>query len=185
MPLRPVLHEMMDAFEQLGLPRQVDLSEDELRRAFRAAGKRLHPDAGGSEAEFSRLQEAFGLLSSASRRLKHWLVLQGVSGDERGPISPGVMDLFGEVGTVLQHGDALARRRTAARSALALALLESETQACREEVERMISVVDHGIADLITGVGCAVPDSAWITVRDLAFLEKWRTKLRECFSGLV
>lgn len=176
---------MMDAFQQLGLPRQFDLSEDTLRRAFREVGKRLHPDAGGSESEFAKLQEAFGLLSSASRRLKHWLVLQGVSGDERGPISPGVMDLFGEVGSVLQHGDSLARQRAAARSALARALLEGETQACREDVEKMISVVDGRIVALTTGVATAVPDSAWITVRDLAFLEKWRANLRECFAGLV
>lgn len=180
---------MTDAFEQLGLPRQLDLSEDAIRSAFREAGKRLHPDAGGSEAEFSRLQEAFGLLSSPSRRLKHWLTLLGIVGDERGSISPGVMDLFGEVGSVLQHGDSLARKRADARSALARAMLEHETQTCREDVERMIAIVDGKIAEQSTGFAAidssAIPDSAWVAVRDLAFLEKWRAKLRECFSGLV
>jgi curved DNA-binding protein CbpA len=180
----------MDAFQFLSLPRRLDLSEEELRSAFREAGKRLHPDAGGSEADFSKLQEAFGLLSSPSRRLKHWLALQEIPGDERGSISAGIMDLFGEVGTVLQRGDSLSRKRTEARSALARAMLESETQSCREEVERMIAIVDGKIAEQTAAFtnfdpGTLASEVAWTTVRDLAFLEKWRAKLRECFSGLV
>jgi curved DNA-binding protein CbpA len=181
---------MMDAFEQLGLPRRLDLSEEEIRKAFRETGKCLHPDAGGSEADFSKLQEAFGLLGSPSRRLKHWLVLEGISGEDRGSISPGIMDLFSEVGNVLQRGDSLARKRADARSALARAMLENETQACREDVERMIAVVDGKIAEQTASFTdfdskSLPPESAWITVRDLAFLEKWRAKLRECFSSLV
>ena len=177
---------MIDAFEQLGLPRRLDLSEDEIRMAFRETGKRLHPDAGGSEADFVKLQEAFGLLSSPSRRLKHWLVLQEIPGDERGSISSGIMDLFSEVGTVLQRGDSLARKRADARSALARAMLENETQTCREDVERMIAVVDGKIAEQTASFAdfdsmALPPESAWITVRDLAFLEKWRIKLRQCF----
>lgn len=173
----------------LGLPRRPDLSEDALRSAFREAGKRLHPDAGGSEADFSRLQEAFAVLGSPSRRLKHWLSLHEVPGDERGAISPEVMDLFGEVGALLQRGDSLARQRAGARTALARALLEGETQACREEVERMITVVDGRICALSDGFNVLDPGPgagcAWVMVRDLAFLEKWRAKLRECFAGLV
>jgi curved DNA-binding protein CbpA len=180
----------MDAFHILSLPRRLDLSEEELRGAFREAGKRLHPDAGGSEADFSKLQEAFGLLSSSARRLKHWLMLHEIPGDERGSISSGIMDLFGEVGTVLQRGDTLSRKRADARSALARAMLESETQICREEVERMIAVVDGKIAEQTAAFITFAPallssEVAWTTVRDLAFLEKWRAKLRECFSGLV
>jgi len=181
---------MIDAFEQLSLPRRLDLSEEEIRSAFREAGKRLHPDAGGSEAEFSKLQESFGLLSSPSRRLKHWLALHEIPGDERGSISSGIMDLFGEVGTVLQRGDSLSRKRADARSALARAMLESETQSCREEVERMIAFVDGKVAEQTASFKGFEPASlssevAWTTVRDLAFLEKWRAKLRECFAGLV
>ena len=45
----------MDAFELLGVPRRLEVSEGELRAAFREAGKRVHPDAGGCEAEFAKL----------------------------------------------------------------------------------------------------------------------------------
>lgn len=180
----------MDAFQLLDLPRRPDLSEDELRSAFREVGKRVHPDAGGTEADFAKIQDAFGLLMSPSRRIKHWLVLHEIPGDERGAISSGIMDLFGEVGAILQRGDSLSRKRADARSALARALLESETQSCREEVERMIAVVDGKIAEQTSLSASLDPaslssDAAWRLVRDLSFLEKWRAKLRECFSGLV
>src|SRR5688500_14192139 len=106
---------MMDAFELLGLPRRLEISENELRAAFREAGKRVHPDAGGSEAEVAKLQEAFLTLASPSRRLKHWLALTGQAGDDRGAIAPELMELFGKVGDVLQRADALVRKRDEAK----------------------------------------------------------------------
>ena len=45
-----------------------DATRDELRRAFRARAKQLHPDAGphGSEADFIQLREAFDLLMATA-----------------------------------------------------------------------------------------------------------------------
>jgi len=180
----------MDAFERLGLPRRLEVSEGELRAAFREAGKRVHPDAGGCEAEFAKLQEAFLTLSSPSRRLKHWLVLAGKAGDDRGAIAPGLMDLFGKVGGVLQQAEAVARKRDAAQSALARALLEGETHVCREAVEGMIAAVETAIAGETSAfpaieAGETTDAEAAQTVRNLAFLEKWRANLRERFARLV
>lgn len=179
----------MDAFEALGVARRLTFSEEELREAFREAGKHAHPDAGGREADFARVQEAFRTLFRPSSRLKHWLVLQDVEGDERGAISGELMDLFGEVGTVLQRADALSRKRAETRSALALALLESGTQACREEIEAMIARVDARIAEQTAAFpsieAAADPADAWERVRNLAFLEKWRANLQEKFARLV
>lgn len=39
---------------------------DEVRQAFRAAAKRLHPDAGGSAAEFADLRRAYEVLRSGA-----------------------------------------------------------------------------------------------------------------------
>ena len=45
------------AFEQLGL--EAGASEDAVRDAYRSQVKDVHPDRGGSEAEFKQLQEAY------------------------------------------------------------------------------------------------------------------------------
>jgi epoxyqueuosine reductase QueG len=50
----------------LGLSAEQAASETEVKRAFRAAAKRWHPDAGrGSEADFVRAREAFLILLEA------------------------------------------------------------------------------------------------------------------------
>jgi len=50
-------HTVTTAFEQLGL--EAGASEDAVRDAYRSQVKEVHPDRGGSEAEFKRLQEAY------------------------------------------------------------------------------------------------------------------------------
>jgi hypothetical protein len=100
------------------------------------------------------------------------------------------MDLFSQVGATCQRAEALVRRRDEAKSALGRALLERETQACREEVERCITTVEAAIER-----ACAVfpnyqnsaPDLAEASacVRSLAFLEKWRASLRGVFARLI
>jgi curved DNA-binding protein CbpA len=180
----------MDAFEVLGITRRLNLSEEELRAAFREAGKRVHPDAGGDEAAFAELQQAFATLLSPSKRLKHWLLLQGHSGDDRGTISPEVMDLFSPIGGIVQQADSLIRKRSGARSALGLALLENETQTCREAIEGGIGTLETAIASQVAGfpaieAGKTPPDQAGQQARNLAFLEKWRASLQERFARLV
>ncbi|MFD0893428.1 DnaJ domain-containing protein [Luteolibacter ambystomatis] len=180
----------MDAFEILGIPRTLVISEEMLRAAFREAGKQVHPDAGGDEADFARLQQAFATLTGPSKRLKHWLTLRGEAGDDRGSIAPELMDLFGQVGTVIQRADAIVRKRDEARSALVLAMLEGETQSCREAVEAAISQVDAALA-AETAVFPAIESGevsatqATRHARNLAFLEKWRANLQERFARLL
>jgi curved DNA-binding protein CbpA len=180
-----------DAFQILGIQPALVLSDETLREAFREAGKLSHPDAGGGEGEFAALREAFAVVSSPSRRLRHWLELRGTPGEVRGTIEPSLMDLFTEVGAVTQQAESLVRKRDDAKSALVRAMLEGETQIRREAVERAISQVEARITD-----ECVVfyafekspvvdVEAAAKTARNLAFLEKWRAGLRACFSKLV
>jgi curved DNA-binding protein CbpA len=182
---------MTDAFEILGMEPKLVLSDDALREAFRDAGKRAHPDAGGGDGEFAALREAFAVVSSPSRRLRHWLDLRGTPGEVRGSIDNSLMDLFAEVGTVTQLAESVIRKRDEAKSALVRAMLEGETQVCREAVERVICQVETTI-----NRECAVfpeleksadPDieAAARIARNLAFLEKWRAGLRACFGRLL
>jgi len=182
----------MNAYAILGLPERLVFTEDEIRTASRETGKRVHPDAGGGEGEFTALKEAQSLLSSPSKRLRHWLELRGASIETRGVIGGELMELFSEVGTVNQRADSLVRKRESAQSALAKALLEGETQVCREEVEAMIAKVDQAIAgecgEFANWEVKYSPESReqmQLAVRNLTFLEKWRAGLRAGYSRLV
>lgn len=182
---------MMNAFEILGIEPRLAIDGETLRDAFREAGRAAHPDAGGDEQSFAALNSAFEILSSPSRRLRHWLELRGLTVETRGMVAPEIMDLFAQVGEATQRAEALVRRRDETKSALGRALLEQETQSCREDVERCIALVEGAIER-----ECAVfPDyqnsadtdlaTASASARNLAFLEKWRTGLRGVFSRLI
>lgn len=178
----------MDAYSELGLERKLGLSDETVRGAFRAVGKSRHPDGdGGGDVEgFSRLQEAMRVLLDPAARLRCWLELEGVAGELRGAISNDLMEVFSQVGGVLQRADALIRERDGAESALAKALLEGRVQGCREELEE----VQQGLAGMVAervvrfeGIEAGEVDG-WEVARDLAFLAKWEAQVAERFGGL-
>ena len=80
----------MNAFEILRLPPRLSIRAEEVNNAFREAGKSMHPDAGGDDREFARLREAHAILSSPSRRLRHWLETHGITVEARGVVAPEV-----------------------------------------------------------------------------------------------
>jgi hypothetical protein len=106
---------MFDAFQMLGVEKRLGISAEELREAFREAGKRLHPDAGGGEGDFADLQRAHEILASPSRRLSHWLELRGMKIDPRGAVDDSLMDLFAGVGATMQKCEALIHKRDDAK----------------------------------------------------------------------
>ncbi len=182
---------MTNSFQILGIEPRLVLSEETARDLFREAGKLAHPDAGGVEGEFAALREAFAVVSSPSRRLRNWLELRGTPGEVRGSIENSLMEVFSEVGAVTQQAESCIRKREEAKSVLVRAMLEGETQKCREAVESAISNVESLVAR-----ECAVfpeweisdqPDIAAASkaARNLAFLEKWRAGLRGCYARLV
>ncbi len=183
--------QVTSAFQILGIKPALVVADEFLREAYREAGKQAHPDAGGGEGEFAALREAMAVLSSPSRRLRHWLELRGTPGDVRGSIDNSLMDFFSEVGAVTQQSEMLIRKRDEAKSTLVRAMLEGETQICREAVERAILKVETAISNECSALGdfenSSEPDveAASKTARNLAFLEKWRAGLRACFSRLV
>lgn len=179
----------MNAFEILGLEPRLCLEREEVNRAFREAGKSHHPDAGGSEENFAKLQAAVDVLSSPARRLKAWLELKGIEVESRGSIGNALMDEFGRVGEVTQKAEALIRKRETAQTALAKAMLESEAQLCREQLEAAMARVESLRDEICAGFAeleCSetIDEAAVEWHRDLTFLEKWQANLRSLFSKL-
>ena len=180
-----------NAFETLGIEPRLIVDDEALRSAFCESGKWMHPDAGGGEQEFSKLREAFEIIASPSKRLKHWLDLRGTPAESRGTVDPPLMDLFAEVGRVTQRAETVIRKREAAKSALGLALLEPESQICREAVEKAIGLMDAAMTNECStflemeNTAQVDVERASKTARNLAFLEKWRAGLRSVFSRLV
>ena len=182
---------IFDAFQLLDLEKRLGISTEVLREAFREAGKQLHPDAGGGEGDFANLQRAHDTLASPSRRLSHWLELHGIKIDARGAVDDSLMDLFADVGATMQKCEGLIRKRDEAKSALGRALLEDETQRCREELEATIARVSDridgecvGFSRYEAGNSLDAADAAR-RVRNLAFLEKWQASLRAMFARML
>lgn len=182
---------MVDAFEQLGMKPRLVVSENELREFFRAAGKLVHPDAGGNDGEFSRLNEAFAAISSPAGRLRCWMENRGHEVDIRGSIESSLMDLFAEIGAITQSSELLLRKRDEATVALVRALLEGQTLKCREVIEALISKVNKRISDecrsfpLLENSKSFDAEKTSMIVRNLVFLEKWESSLRVSYSRLI
>lgn len=182
---------MSNAYRTLGIPERLAIGGAELAAAFREAGAKVHPDAGGADEEFASLRKAMDILASPSKRLRHWLELRGCEIDPRGAVDHALMDLFAEVGGVTQRAEEVVRKRAATRSALALAMLEAPAQACREEVEASVARVEHAISREMAGFAALESaeevdaDKLSRTIRNLAFLEKWKASLRAAYSRLV
>lgn len=179
----------MNPWKLLGLPEHLAIPEESIAAAFRDAGKRVHPDAGGDEAAFNALRNARDLLASPSRRLRAWMELRDITLDPRGAITPDLLDLFSRISTATQAAETAIRKRDAARSALARALLEPDLQLAREGIAPLQNTLESRIATACDAFPTleAQPDPALAAtlVRDLAFLEKWRASLRSLFSRLV
>ncbi len=54
-----------DYYKTLGVPRTA--TADEIKKAFRKLARKHHPDAGGDEAKFKELNEAYEVLSATTR----------------------------------------------------------------------------------------------------------------------
>ena len=59
----------MNPYDTLGVDK--DASDEEIKKAYRKKSKKTHPDKGGSEKEFNETNQAYLILSDASRRKKY------------------------------------------------------------------------------------------------------------------
>ena len=182
---------MTDFFEVVGLPRKAALEAEAVRAAFQARGAALHPDHACGEidraeksAAFQALQEAYAVLSSTPRRLRHLGELLGYSAPRSGVIEESLMPLFSRIHTLLQQADSLLAQKTQATSALSKALLTAPTlelesalaECAGELLERSRDLKDRLQAwdeaapavEVLAGAG-----------QEAAFLEKWELQIQQ------
>jgi curved DNA-binding protein len=60
---------MTDYYQALGVQRNA--TDDEIKRAYRRAAMKHHPDRGGDQAQFQQIQEAYATLSDPDRRRQY------------------------------------------------------------------------------------------------------------------
>ncbi|QTN31287.1 DnaJ domain-containing protein [Akkermansiaceae bacterium] len=177
----------MNSFERLGLPVALVISEQGIREAFRKRAGDMHPDSGGDEDGFARLQEAQEVLLSPARRLREWILARGIDADERGRIGAGLMNLFQKVAEVGNEAEAAIKAAAGAQSSLAKAMAEVKLIAERERVKALLAEIGGGISEMVgefpsIEAGDADPGKV---MRDLVFLEKWRASLKSVYGRLM
>jgi len=59
----------MDYYSILGVPKGA--SEDDIKKAYRKLAMKHHPDRGGDQAEFQKIQEAYATLGDAGKRSEY------------------------------------------------------------------------------------------------------------------
>ncbi len=88
-----------DFYEVLGVERDAD--DAAIRKAYRSAAKKAHPDAGGSAEKFAELAQAYGCLGDHARR-KRYDETGEVSGDGPDTAEAKAMNVaFGKLSEVL------------------------------------------------------------------------------------
>lgn len=186
---------MPNAFALLGLPRAAALDADVLQKAWLEASRTAHPDQpGGDAARAAEINAAYETLLSPEKRLKHLLELHETPW-RAVPIDEGMMTLFGRMGAALQGVAAFLKKREAATSTLAKALLAPQEMKLREQVEEIGLAVDEQRevllralpaldARLESGDASAAVELQTVQAR-LAYLVKWQGQVREALLGLM
>ena len=163
------------------------VSDEEIRDAFRQRAAVLHPDSGGDEQEFARLQGAQEILLSPAKRMKAWMLAVGIEADARGQIEGGLMDLFQKVSEVGAAAELSIREDAGAKSALVKAMAEVKLIKHRELVQELIEMVVSELeqrTEKFQQVEEGQIDPG-IIMRDLIFLEKWRATLKGIYGRLM
>ena len=192
-------HPPTDHFARLGLDRKLGLGEAEIEEAFQTRIKEAHPDRGGSEEEAAALNAAHEILIRPHRRARHLLELlehranSGGSGDRNLPIGDGLMDLFGTVAELIEETREFGKRREAASTTLAQALLAEDQvrlqmrcqevgeslREAREIQENQFPEIDRALES-----DKDPPPALREVAGSLGFLKRWEEQVRIAATGL-
>lgn len=110
---------------------------------------------------------------------------EGVAYDARGAVSNDLMDLFMLVGSLVQEADSFIRKKSAASSILAKALLEGESMELQDKLSELIATIESNQSRITASFSVPIDDSDLPqTARNLSFLEKWQAQLQQRYGSL-
>src|SRR6478609_3821490 len=121
---------MTDYFAALQQARQPWIDPDGLKAKYQELSRTAHPDqarAGG--IDFSAVTEAYRVLGDDKLRLQHLLKLEGAEVERGQPLPPDLLELFPQIGAVIQKTEHMSERLTNAKTALSKSLLQVELTA--------------------------------------------------------
>lgn len=175
----------MNAFETFSLQPSLELNTNSLKEIYQNLAASNHPDNGGEKEQFDLINKHYQELKSPSSRLKLYMQVKGIEHDPRGAVSNDLMDLFMQVGSLLQSSDAFLRKKSQATSVLAKALLEAESMETQEQLSDLIAVVEEKVESLTSSFTEKLEERALPQLaRNLAFLEKWQAQLQQRYGAL-
>ncbi len=189
---------MTDYFALLEIPRRPRPDEEMLKRLFHARAAHEHPDVATAEAggDFAQLNLAYQNLSDPRLCVRHLLELErGGAGARHQAVPEAVAVLFTEMGALKQRLDDFLRRRSAATSALAKAMLAGEGYTLAEEAERWLERLEGERASWLEQL--AALDARWEegareslyaplgeVAQALGYLDRWCAQVREALVRL-
>lgn len=179
---------MADHFAALNLPRRASLDGVALQTAYHEACRQA-----GESVE--SLNEAYEVLRSPVKRLKHLLECHQQDQWQAVLMSDDLMGLFSRLGPVLQGAQDFSKRSAASRTALSRALLAPEamrwqeaSSALAEELQSLLDTREEGLTELDKAI-VANEEDVWSRVHQaqahLAYLTKWQAQLREALLLLI
>lgn len=175
----------MNAFETFSLTPTLDLDLESLREVYQDIAAKNHPDSGGDQKAFEQINLHYNELKSPSKRLKAFMDAEGIEHDPRGAVSNDLMDLFMQVGSLLQNTDAFLRKRSQAASILAKALLEAESMDTQDKLSELIATVEGKLDSITCSFSSELKvESLPALARNLSFLEKWQAQLQQRYGSL-
>lgn len=182
-----------NAFAVLGLPPELTLGDDQLDNAWRELSRELHPDADSGDAErAAEVNRAKEILHRPSTRLRHWLELHGVEIPRDAPIDDDLMNLFAEVGAVLQGADSFLRDKAAATTVLGKALLADREVGVQQKLQAQLADLQNRkseVTDRFSDFESSAPggdfSDAITATGTLGFLDKWERQIQERLISLI
>lgn len=175
----------MTPFDTFSLSPQLDIDLDHLKKVYQNLAAKNHPDNGGDKETFEKLNESYQTLLRPSKRLLAYMEAAAVDYDPRGSVSNNLMDLFMQVGSLVQTTDAFLKKKESATSVLAKALLENETLQIQEQISTLIEKIDAAQDQITDSFGDSLAETTLTQyARDLAFLEKWQAQLKQRYAAL-
>jgi precorrin-6B methylase 1 len=101
------------------------------------------------------------------------------------PISAEIMTLFSQIGPQLQNAVVLTKKKQAASSAIAKALLAPEELKLREVLEDLTAQIEARRAEVLASLADASLDQIQVVQATLAYLAKWQGQIRESLLALM